>query len=122
MKKFFVFALLLLTIGCAQTAKKSVDAVVLSQETIVDIASVVDQQCTAGILTQTQCDKAAKLYSEAKDAYQTVYDAEMLVIDAAVAGLSIQGAEDQLTAAMSAWTPIAAKLITLAAEYGLIKE
>lgn len=122
MKKFFIFALLLLMVGCAPAAKKSVDAVVLSQETIVNIASVVDQQCTAGILTQSQCDQAAKLYAEARSAYQSVYDAEMLVIDAAVAGLSTQGAEDQLTAAMSAWTPIAAKLVTMAAQYGLIKE
>lgn len=120
LSSIFVFVLL---VGCSGAhIAKTVDTTQLTQESIVSIAGTIDSMCSQGVLKQSQCDTAAMLYGDAKTAYKKVLDAEYLLIDAAIAGQSTKDAEDKVTAAMNAWTPIATRILTLAVQYDIIKE
>lgn len=123
MKTLFTvaFALILLS-GCVAGVQKSADTLKLTQASIVSIATATDAMCSAGALTQSQCSEAARLYSEAKGAYSDVLTAEQLVIDAALTGESIKAAEGLRAETMTAWIGIATKIITIAAQTGVIKE
>ncbi len=119
---FGLLVITLLLIGCSAAVQKSADGLMLTQQTVINIAGSIDHMCSAGTLTQDQCDSAAKLYSEAKEAYGVALEAELLVIDAAVVGTGLAEAEENYTVAVGAWTSIATKLITFAAKLGLLEE
>ena len=121
-KFLFIFIAFIFLFGCAPSVQTSIDTLELSQKTIVSLATCADNMCSAGTLDQAQCDKAAKLYNEAKGAYANVLIAEELVIDAVIAGAEQQGAEELRIETITVWTSIATKFVTLAVEYGIIGE
>lgn len=124
MKRLWVFSFgLVFLAGCfGPTVSKSVKTAKLTADSIQQVFITVDGMCSQGALNQLQCDEASKLYGEAKAAYQKVLDAEYLLIDAAIAGKSTEGAEDEVVAAMAVWTPLAIRIVTLAAQYGIVEE
>lgn len=118
----FLFLAIFMLSACLGTTPKSAKTAILTQKSIVDLATKVDAMCSAGILTQPQCDEVGQLYDQAKTAYGDVLAAELALIDAAVVGKSTTREEAALTTMLQTWTPLAAQIITLAAKYGIIEE
>jgi len=62
--RFLMIMLVILLAGCAGTQQQNAaKAMLVTQAAIVEVATAADQLCTAGTLTQAQCD-------EVKDAYE----------------------------------------------------
>ncbi len=111
--------------GCSATSvKTTANKLILTQETVIAAAQAADAMCSAGTLTQTQCDEAAKIYQQAKDAYDVALAAELAVIDAAIAGDDTSEAEaaKAYSAALASFTAVATKMVTFATKYGLLEE
>jgi hypothetical protein len=88
--KYLLVFILLFTTSCALVSDKSVqtsaELMKSTQESIIDTAGIIDEMCASGDLSQSQCDRASKLYSEAKDVYTTALEAQLFIVEAKIAG------------------------------------
>ena len=123
MKKLILLLLVVLFLAaCSATVQRSADTLKLTQQSVVSIADTVDQMCSSGALTQKQCDEAGHLYAEAKKAYADALAAEMIVIDAAIAGTGQNEAESNYALAVGSWTSVAAEMVSFATRLNLLEE
>jgi hypothetical protein len=88
--KYLLVFILLFTTSCALVSDKSVqtsaELMKSTQESIIDTAGIIDEMCASGDLSQSQCDRASKLYSESKDVYTTALEAQLFIVEAKIAG------------------------------------
>ena len=71
MKNLSILVVLaMLFVSCTGTqSEQAAKAMLTTQTSIVAVATSADSMCTAGILTQDQCDEIATLYAQAKVSY-----------------------------------------------------
>jgi hypothetical protein len=90
MNKLVIIISIFLITGCALISDKNVqtssELLRSTQESIVNSASIIDEMCTAGELTQSQCDKASELYTDSKDVYTKALETQLFIIEAKIAG------------------------------------
>jgi hypothetical protein len=116
--RYVIVLLVFFLTACTTTVRWSGEQLLLTQKTVVSIATAADALCTQGKLTQAQCDEASHLYTQARSAYALALAAERIAINAAIAQVEAQ----DTTEALSAWTAIASDMVVFAARVGIIKE
>jgi hypothetical protein len=68
--RFLMVMLVILVTGClASQQENATKAMLVTQIAIIDVAKAADQLCTAGTLTQGQCDEIRTAYEYAKVNY-----------------------------------------------------
>jgi hypothetical protein len=95
--KYLLVFILLFTTSCALVSDKSVqtsaELLKSTQESIIDTAGIIDEMCASGDLSQSQCDRASKLYSESKSVYTKALEAQLLIVEAQLTKKEIEDAE-----------------------------
>ncbi|HDH01101.1 MAG TPA: hypothetical protein ENG80_04765, partial [Nitrospirae bacterium] len=78
------FFIIILFAGCAHTGESKTGlatrTLVSMKETVIGIAEAADQLCSAGYLTQDECDQVNDVYQKAMVSYDLTADSLIVVI------------------------------------------
>ena len=118
MKNLIGILLIILALtACAGTqSENSAKALLITQATIVELAQTADQMCTAGVLSQVQCDKVKFAYNDAKVSYDLAESSLSTALK-----LDSEDSWENYTVLHNNFTVIYTDLLNLAINFGISK-